>query len=55
MADQVDPPPLFENVDIDIEKDDDLFVSAISGPQVIDDNKLILNNLLIIFCRKPSR
>lgn len=30
MADQIEPPPLFENVDIDrVEKeDDDLFVSA---------------------------
>lgn len=34
MADQVDPPPLFENVDIDVEKEDDLFVSAVSVPQV---------------------
>lgn len=34
MADQVDPPPLFENVDIDVEKEDDLFVSAVSAHQV---------------------
>lgn len=38
MADQVDPPPLFENVDIDVDKDDDIFVSAISAPQVIQFN-----------------
>lgn len=34
MADQLDQPPLFENVDIDVEKEDDLFVSAVSAPQV---------------------
>lgn len=34
MADKMDPPPLFENVDMDEDKDD-LFVSAVSAPQVI--------------------
>ncbi|CAG9857924.1 unnamed protein product [Phyllotreta striolata] len=40
MADRVEPPPLFENVDINNkDKDDDLFQSALEGPTIEEINK----------------
>lgn len=51
MSEQVHPAPLFEYVDIDVEKEDDLFVSAVSAPQVISVHVflvILLLNLLYI-------